>query len=111
MSRAAAAWLLRRINLMIPLLLLLPLLWALLPGGLPNTADGSVHFTRITEIVSSWQDGIWVPRWSLNLGFGRGIPVFIYGPPLSYWLAAAFHMLGFPAEAAFKAMLASALIV
>ena len=78
MPRAVSAWLLGRIDLIIPLLILLPILWALLPGGLPNTADGMVHFVRVIELISSWQDGIFLPRWSLNLGFGRGIPVFIY---------------------------------
>lgn len=107
----SGAWLSGLSNLIIPLLILLPVLWALLPGGLPNTADGMVHFTRISEIVSSWQDGIFLPRWSLNLGYGLGIPVFIYGPPLSYLLAAAYHSLGFAPEVAFKMMMASALLL
>ena len=107
----AASWLLKRAHLLIPLLILLPVLWALLPGGLPNSADGMVHFVRITEIVSSWRDGILLPRWSLNLGFGYGIPVFIYGPPLSYLLGAAYYTLGLDAEAAYKAMLVTILLI
>jgi hypothetical protein len=111
MLRAAALWLTKRIDFILPVLLLLPVLWALLPGGLPNSADGMVHFTRITEIVSSWRDGILLPRWSLNLGFGYGIPVFIYGPPLSYWLGALYNMLGLGPEAAYKAMLVTVLLI
>ena len=65
--------------------------------------------TRITEIVSSWRDGVWLPRWSLNLGFGYGIPVFIFGPPLSYWSVAAYNLLGFGPEPAYKAMLVTIL--
>src|SRR3954471_18880439 len=111
MSRTTTSWLAKALNLLIPLLILAPLLWALLPGGLPNSADGMVHFTRITEIVSSWRDGVWLPRWSLNLGFGYGIPVFIFGPPLAYWIGAAYNLLGFSPEAAYKAMLVSALYI
>jgi hypothetical protein len=99
------------VALFIPLLILLPVLWALLPGGLPNSADGMVHFTRITEIVSSWRDGVLLPRWSLNLGFGYGIPVFVFGPPLSYWMGALYNLLGFGPEAAYKAMLVTILFI
>ena len=92
-------------------LLLLPLLWALLPGGMLNTADGRVHFTRAAEMVNAWQDGILIPRWSLNLGFGYGIPLFVYAPPLPYFLTAALHTLGLPADVAYKGMLAMALVI
>ena len=98
-------------DLLIPLIVLLPVLWALLPGGLPNTADGTVHFVRATEMVFAWQDGIWLPRWSLNLGYGYGIPLFVYAPPLPYLLTAAFHQVGFAPEAAYKAMLVTALVL
>jgi hypothetical protein len=90
----------------IPLLLALPLLWALLPGGLLNTADGRVHFTRAAEMVHAWQDGIPIPRWSQHLGFGYGIPLFVYAPPLPYFLTAALYTLDLPAEVAYKGMLA-----
>ena len=111
MPRSLASFLQRQAHLLIPLLILLPVLWTLLPGGLPNSADGTVHFTRITEIVASWRDGILIPRWSLNLGFGYGVPVFIFGPPLSYWLGAAYKILGFGPEAAYKAMLVTVLFI
>ena len=67
----------------------LPVLWALLPGGMPNTADGLVHYTRASEMVHAWQDGVLIPRWSENLGLGYGIPLFVYAPPLPYYLTAA----------------------
>ncbi len=99
------------LDLLIPLLILVPVLWALLPGGLPNTADGTVHFVRATEMVFAWQDGIWLPRWSLNLGYGYGIPLFVYAPPLPYLLTAGFHQVGLSPEAAFKAMLVTGLLL
>jgi hypothetical protein len=94
-----------------PLLLLIPLLLALLPDGLPNTADMHVHFIRAAEMVHAWQDGVWVPRWSANLGYGYGIPLFNYAPPLPYFLTAMLHMLGAPLEIALKGTLIIALLI
>src|SRR5690606_21033162 len=88
-----------------PLLIMLPAAWALLPGGLPNTADGTVHFMRAAEMIHAWQDGIWLPRWSQYLGYGYGIPLFVYTPPLPYFLVAGIYRLGLPPEAAYKGML------
>lgn len=93
------------------LILLAPALWALLPGGLPSTADGQVHLIRSAEWVRGWQNGILLPRWSENLGFGLGIPLFVYAPPLPYFLTATFHWLGLPLDAALKGMLTVALAV
>jgi hypothetical protein len=92
-------------------ILLLPALWALLPGGLPSTADGQVHLIRSAEWVRGWQNGILLPRWSENLGFGLGIPLFVYAPPLPYFLTATFHWLGLPLDAALKGMLTVTLAV
>lgn len=86
----------------IPLLIFLPLALALLPGGLANTADGPVHFIRSAEMVHAWQDGIWLPRWSANLGNGYGLPLFVYAPPLPYFLTAFLNSIGLPLELAFK---------
>jgi hypothetical protein len=93
------------VDLLVPLLLMLPVVWALLPGGLPNTADGPVHFYRAAEFVHGWQDGVLIPRWSQNLGYGYGIPLFVYAPPLPYILTGGLHLLGLPLEAAFKMMM------
>ena len=89
-------------DLPIPLLILLPLLLALLPDGLTNTADGPVHFIRSAEMVHAWQDGVWIPRWSANLGNGYGLPLFVYAPPLPYFSTALLHLLGLSLEVAFK---------
>src|SRR5690606_17866680 len=99
-----ASWLL-------PLLVMLPLLWALLPGGLPDTADSTVHFVRATEMIHAWQAGILLPRWAANLAFGYGIPLFVYAPPLPYILVAALYLMGLPAEMAYKGMLVVGILV
>ncbi len=95
------------VDLLIPLLILVPLVFALLPGGLFNTADGPVHVIRAAEMVNAWQDGLWLPRWAANLGRGYGLPLFVYAPPLPYLLTAGFHQLGLSLEAAYKMMLLS----
>lgn len=99
-------------GLWIPLLVAVPVLWALLPGGMPNTADGLVHFTRSTEMVHAWQDGVFIPRWAENLGLGYGIPLFVYAPPLPYFLTAgAYTLLGLPLDMAYKVMMVSAILI
>ncbi len=94
-----------------PLLIMLPLCLALLPGGLPNTADGPVHFIRAAEMVQAWQDGVLIPRWAADLGNGYGLPLFVYAPPLPYYLIALLHTLGLPLELAFKGTLLLAVAI
>ena len=96
---------------LLPLLIILPILWAYVPGGLPLTADSRVHFVRSAEMVHAWSDGVLLPRWSANLGVGLGIPLFNYAPPLPYLTTAALHALGLPLETAFKLMHVLALLV
>jgi hypothetical protein len=96
---------------LLPLLLLLPILWAYVPDGLPLTADSRVHFVRSAEMVHAWADGVLLPRWSANLGVGLGIPLFNYAPPLPYLTTAALHTLRLPLEAAFKTMHVLALLI
>jgi hypothetical protein len=96
---------------LLPFLLLLPILWAYVPDGLPLTADSRVHFIRSAEMVHAWADGVLLPRWSANLGVGLGIPLFNYAPPLPYLTTAALHTLGLPLEAAFKTMHVLALLI
>ena len=97
--------------ILLPFLLCLPILWALLPGGLPNTADGPVHFIRAAEMVHAWADGVLVPRWAQNLGYGYGIPLFVYAPPLPYQITAALHSLGLSLEWAYKGMLVAGIAI
>ena len=70
------------INILIPLLVLLPAAWALLPAGLPNTADGPVHFIRAVGRVrpeSSVGQGISCPR------CGEKLEIVSLEPPELDW--------------------------
>ena len=95
----------RLVDVLVPTLLLLPFAWAILMPGLPNTADMPVHVIRSIEIFHAWQDGILFPRWSANLGYGYGLPIFNYIPQLPYSISAFFYAFGLPIETALKGML------
>ncbi len=94
-----------------PLLIMTPLCLALLPGGIPNTADSPIHLMRAAEMIQAWQEGVFIPRWAADLGNGYGLPLFVYAPPLPYYLMALFHTLGLPLELAFKGTLLLAVAI
>ena len=74
----------------------------LFPPGLPSIADAPIHLFRTMELVSVWADGVYYPRWAPNLAFGYGYPLFDFAPPLPYFFAGAFHVLGFSLETSIK---------
>lgn len=76
----------------------------LLRPGLPSVADAAIHLFRTAEWVRTWQDGILYPRWSPNLAFGHGFPLFVFAPPLPYVIAGTLHVLGLSLEMAIKAL-------
>ena len=79
-------------------------LYPLLQPGLPSVADAAIHLFRTAEWVRVWQDGIVYPRWSPNLAFGYGFPLFIFAPPLPYVIAGLLHIAGLSLDAAIKAL-------
>jgi hypothetical protein len=74
----------------------------LFPPGLPSIADAPIHLFRTMEMVSVWADGVYYPRWAPNLAFGYGYPLFIFAPPLPYFIAGVLHVLGFSLETSIK---------
>jgi hypothetical protein len=83
-------------------LLILLAVSPLLPPGLPSIADAPIHLFRTMEMVSAWADGVYYPRWAPNLAFGYGYPLFNFAPPLPYFIAGAFHVVGFSLESSIK---------
>lgn len=87
-----------KIDLILPsflvFLLIIPVINLFTPG-LPVTHDGREHLLRIASFYSSLVEGNIIPRWAGNLNWGYGHPVFIFFYPLPYYLASAFHFLGF----------------
>ena len=74
----------------------------LFPPWLPSIADAPIHLFRTMELASVWADGLAYPRWAPNLAFGYGYPLFDFAPPLPYFIAGAFHILGFSLENSIK---------
>ncbi len=52
------------------------------------------HVGRITEMVNTLRSGQFPPRWSQNLGFGYGMPLFSFYAPLPYYVGSLLVMLG-----------------
>jgi hypothetical protein len=92
----------RSLGLILVGLLVLLAVSPLLPPGLPSIADAPIHLFRTMEMVSVWADGIYYPRWAPNLALGYGYPLFDFAPPLPYFIAGAFHVLGFSLETSIK---------
>jgi hypothetical protein len=79
-------------------------IFPLLRSGLPSVADAAIHLFRTAEWLRIWQDGILYPKWSPNLAFGHGFPLFIFAPPLPYVIAGTLHAVGLSLEVAIKAL-------
>ncbi|MCK6625601.1 MAG: glycosyltransferase family 39 protein [Anaerolineae bacterium] len=92
-------------GLILAALLPLFIIQSLLQPGLPTLADLPIHLYRTLEYGQAWGPGVIVPRWAPNLAYGYGYPLFIFAPPLPYWLGLLFAALGFSLETAFKLLI------
>ena len=53
------------------------------------------HIVRLYLLDQGLRQGYLYPRWVDGLGFGFGYPLYNFYPPLVYYLAESFHLLGF----------------
>jgi hypothetical protein len=53
------------------------------------------HIARLYLLDQGIRQGHLYPRWVDLLGFGYGYPLFNFYPPLVYYLAELFHLIGF----------------
>jgi hypothetical protein len=91
------------------LMLAMPVCVRLFTGSLVYGHDAYCYFPRVVEVHQNLIHGIALPRWAPDLGSGYGQPLFIFHPPFFYWVAEAWHLLGWNYVAAVN--LASALLV
>ncbi|MEJ2212386.1 MAG: 6-pyruvoyl-tetrahydropterin synthase-related protein, partial [Anaerolineae bacterium] len=81
-------------------------LFALFPLAGPDyffdahDAPHTVFF--LTEFDAALRDGVWYPGWATDQALGYGYPTFVLIPPLAYYAAEGFHLLGATQVAAVK---------
>ncbi len=63
--------------------------------GYIDTHDGNYHLLRLMEMHRSIEDGGYYIRWVPDLNSGYGSPIFNFYPPLAYYVAELFHIIGF----------------
>jgi len=77
--------------------------WPLLRAGATTVIDGTIHFYRLAELHWALQNGSIYPRWLPDFAYGFGVPTFNFYPPLSYWAAEVWALLGLPLSRALEA--------
>jgi hypothetical protein len=63
------------------------------------------HVTRLVEMDKAIKDGEFPVRWSRDLGYGYGMPLFNFYGPMPFYLADVFHQLGLDSLWSIKGML------
>jgi hypothetical protein len=76
------------------ILVLLASSWSLLHPQFFRTHD-YVHGVRIAQMNQALTQGHFPVRWSADLGFGMGMPLFEFYGPLPYYVGTLFYWLGF----------------
>jgi hypothetical protein len=77
------------------LLLALPVSLALFTAAVPAGHDAFEYLPRQVEFHENIIHGILLPRWAPDLSSGAGQPLFLFNPPLFYYLAEIWKLLGF----------------
>ena len=80
--------------LIVGFVLILPSLKPLLKEDFFQMHDYS-HVARLVELDLALKDGHFPARWSKDLGWGYGMPLFQFYAPLPYYLSEGFHLIGF----------------
>jgi len=63
------------------------------------------HIARLYLLDQAIRQGVLYPRWVGGLGFNFGYPLFNFYPPLIYYVAEFFHLIGFNLLWSFKLMI------
>lgn len=73
-------------------------LFAVLPLASPDyffeAHDAPHSIFLLTEFDSALRDGVLYPGWATDQALGYGYPTFVLYPPLAYYVAEIFHLLG-----------------
>ncbi len=93
------------------LALLVPLVVPLALTPLPLTADGRNHILRTVLLTHSLTAGEWFPRYSPELAYGYGAPLFHYYAPLTYYLTALVSGVGLGPSFGFQVVMGASLVL
>ncbi len=69
------------------------------------------QITRVFEMTNALRDGMIPVRWSMNLGFGFGYPIFNFYAPLAYYIGGIISIFGLNALEATKAMMLIGILI
>lgn len=89
----------------------IPAFLGLLQDGFFSSSDGMIHLYRLFELDRAVHAGILYPRWFPLSGYGYGLPVLNYYPPLAYYLAEFFHLFGAGYIVSMKILIATGIIL
>ncbi len=78
----------------------------LLKPSMTCSDDGGHYLIRFVELDHCLRQGSLWPRWTPDLVYGYGYPLFNFFPPLSFYPAEFFHLLGLSFAQAWNAALA-----
>lgn len=81
-----------------------PLVLPLLQKGFFPTHDGEWAVIRLGAMHRAFMSGDFPVRWSGNLNFSYGYPLFQFTYPLPYYLGELFYLLGFGLVGSIKAL-------
>jgi hypothetical protein len=74
--------------------LILPCIAPYVGRSQPNGHDALEYLPRVVEFHENLRHGILMPRWAPDLSSGQGQPLFLFNPPLFYYLTELFHVAG-----------------
>lgn len=93
------------------LLMALVINFRMIRYGLNGLGDLRWHITWIQNFSHQIAEGILYPRWLAGTNFGYGSPTFVFYPPLVYYIASAFQLLGFGIERTMSAVFTLAIFL
>ena len=85
----------RRKAIVTVLLCSLLAVWPLFLPIYYKTHDVFSHLPKFAQFIVALRDGQFPVRWLPDIMGGYGLPVFVVLPPLSYYIAALFNLMGF----------------
>jgi hypothetical protein len=75
--------------------IVLPVCYSLLTSMMVVGHDAPEYLPRQIEFDRNISEGILFPQWAPDFLLGNGEPLFEFNPPMFYYLAEAWHLLGF----------------